>query len=90
VAHVPDLPNHNDETHGQDGVVPVMVGTALWAVAFFVLLPFRDRLEAAGTDWWLWVCVTGFLLGLPGIWYVRRRRAAYRQARRELQGSRPD
>jgi hypothetical protein len=67
-----------------DAVVPVTVGTALWAVAFLVLLAFRDRLAEADNSWWLAVCATGFALGLLGIWYVRRRREAYRRARRGL------
>jgi hypothetical protein len=67
-----------------DAVVPVTVGTALWAVAFLVLLAFRDRLAEADNSWWLAVCATGFALGLLGIWYVRRRREAYRRAGRGL------
>jgi ABC-type nickel/cobalt efflux system permease component RcnA len=63
-------------------VLPVTVGTVLWAVALVVLLPFRSRLRADGTDWWIWVCVTGVLLGLAGSWWVRRRRAAYRRTLR--------
>ena len=67
-----------------DAVVPVTVGTALWAVAFLVLLAFRDQLAEGGNSWWLAVCATGFALGLLGIWYVRRRREAYRRAGRNL------
>jgi hypothetical protein len=65
-----------------DAVVPVTVGTGLWALAFLVLLGFRDQLAEADNTWWLAVCATGFALGLLGIWYVRRRRAAYRRAGR--------
>ena len=67
-----------------DAVVPVTVGTALWAVAFLGLLVFRNQLADAGNSWWLAVCATGFALGLLGIWYVRRRRDAYRRAGRSL------
>ena len=67
-----------------DAVVPVTVGTVLWAVAFLVLLAFRGQLADAGRTWWLAVCATGFALGLLGIWYVRRRREAYRRAGRSL------
>ena len=63
-----------------DAVVPVTVGTVLWAIAFVVLLPFRSRLKANGTDWWLWVCAAGFVLGILGSLWVRRRRSAYRSA----------
>lgn len=62
-----------------DAVVPVTVGTVLWAVALVGLLPFRTRLKADDADWWIWVCATGVALGLLGSWWVRRRRAAYRR-----------
>jgi hypothetical protein len=57
-----------------DGVRTVAVGTALWALAFVLLLPFYDRLEESGRVWWLWTCVAGFGLGIIGWDYCRRRR----------------
>jgi hypothetical protein len=57
-----------------DGVRTVAVGTALWALAFVLLLPFYGRLEESGRVWWLWTCVAGFGLGLIGWDYCRRRR----------------
>lgn len=57
-----------------DGVRTVAVGTALWAVAFVLLLPFYGRLEESGRAWWLWTCVAGFGLGIIGWDYCRRRR----------------
>ena len=65
-------------------MVPFAIGgIALWAVAALVLLPFRDRLEAAGHGSWLAICVAGALWGLPGLATMvvhdrnrRRRRAA--------------
>ena len=56
-----------------DGVRTVMVGTALWAVAFVGLLPFYGRLADAGRTWWLWTCMAGFGLGLIGVEVCRRR-----------------
>jgi hypothetical protein len=58
-----------------DGVRTVAVGTALWLVAFVLLLPFYGRLEEAGRLFWLWTCVAGFGLGLIGWDHCRRRRA---------------
>jgi Mg2+ and Co2+ transporter CorA len=69
-----------------DGVLPVTVGTALWGVAFLVLLPLHGRLSDSGRGWWLWVCLAGFGLGLLGTWWVRRRREAYRRAGRSASG----
>ncbi|MFB4296453.1 DUF2530 domain-containing protein [Actinomadura sp. NTSP31] len=63
-----------------------LMGTAAWAVALVVLLiagtPSGDR-------WWLWVCVTGVVTGLFGVWYIprlqagRERQEAARAARRD-------
>jgi hypothetical protein len=74
---VEDEPAHDPEQ--ADAVLPVTVGTIAWAVALVVLLPFHSRLAAAGTGWWIWVCVTGVVLGLLGSAWVRRRRAVYRR-----------
>lgn len=57
-----------------DGVRTVQVGTALWGLAFLLLLPFSGSLEADGRLWWLWTCVAGFGLGLLGIDSCRRRK----------------
>ena len=59
-----------------DGVRTMQVGTALWAVALVLLLPFYGRLEDDGHLWWLWTCVAGFGLGLVGWDHCRRRRNA--------------
>ena len=62
----------------------VAAGTAVWFVAFLVLLPFRSRLEAAGQGWWPWTCLAGVGLGLLGLYYCRRRRdAILRDAQRD-------
>lgn len=57
-----------------DGVGAVLYGTIAWAIALVACLLLRDRLTADGNAWWTWVCVAGVLLGLPGLWFVRRRR----------------
>ncbi|GIJ30599.1 hypothetical protein Vqi01_57610 [Micromonospora qiuiae] len=59
-----------------------LAGMAAWAVVGLVLLLFRDRLAASGNENWLWICLAGFLWGLPGLAVMmrhdanRRRRAA--------------
>ena len=56
-----------------DGVRAVAVGTVVWAVALVVLALVGERGEV------LWVCAAGVGLGLLGLPYVLRRRAAYRR-----------
>jgi hypothetical protein len=64
-------------------MVPFAVaGLAIWAVAGLVLLVFfRGWLTAHGHRNWLWICLAGFLVGLPGLVVMirhdanRRRRA---------------
>ena len=64
-----------------DGVGAILVGTIAWAVGLVVCLLLRDRLAADGHAWWTWVCLAATLLGLPGLWFVRRRRAVYAAAK---------
>jgi len=37
-------------------------GMAVWLVALLATLPFRH-----GHEGWLWICVAGFLWGIPGL-----------------------
>lgn len=62
-------------------VAIVGTGTALWFVAFLVLLPFHSTLQAHGHGNWPWVCLSGGLLGLIGVWYCRARRDAILRSR---------
>ena len=59
------------------GVRTVMVGTALFVLAFLAMLPFTGELRDQGRLWWLWTCGAGVALGLFGIHYCRRRAAAH-------------
>ena len=64
-----------------DGVGAIATGTVLWLVPLIALVIFRNDLTANDSEWWVWVAATGAALGLPGLWYTRRRRAVYRRAR---------
>ncbi len=57
-----------------DGTRTVAVGSLLFLLAFFLLLPFYGELESNDKTWWLWTCLAGFGLGVIGWDYCRRRR----------------
>lgn len=52
----------------------VLVGTALWFVAFVVLLPFYGWLGRHDHRIWLWTCLAGWVLGLLGFSLMLRHR----------------
>lgn len=54
-------------------VAIVAVGTALFAVAFIVLIALHGPLQHDGRGHWPWVALSGFLLGLIGLLYCTRR-----------------
>ena len=54
----------------------VLVGMALWALAFVILVVFfRHDLHRHHATWWLWACGIGEVLGLYGLRFALRRRA---------------
>ncbi|MGO1972424.1 MAG: DUF2530 domain-containing protein [Propionibacteriaceae bacterium] len=61
-----------------DGLNVVGIGLVLFAAATGICLLLRDTLVARGDGWWLWVCVTGFGLGLLGLAYSAVRRSRRR------------
>lgn len=65
-----------------DGLNVVGIGLVLFAVAAGVCLLLHDTLVARGDGWWLWVCLTGFGLGLLGLGYCVRRRRQRRAGER--------
>jgi hypothetical protein len=65
-------------------VATVTGGTIVWFVLFLVQLPFYDWYDDHGHTWWLWTCAAGGLLGLYGIWYVRRRDVAMKRVEAAL------
>ena len=58
-----------------------MSGHNLLLIGLVICLLLRDRLTADGHAWWTWVCLAAALMGLPGLWFVRRRRAVYAAAK---------
>ena len=68
------------EKSDADGILPVVVGTALWAVALVVLVALRPRLEESGATWWIGAAAIGVVSGVLGLWFLssRKRRQAQR------------
>ncbi|GAB1644728.1 hypothetical protein KRMM14A1259_51510 [Krasilnikovia sp. MM14-A1259] len=58
-----------------------LAGMAAFAVAGLVLLLNRDWLQAHGHTDWLWICLAGFLLGIPGLLTMLRHDANRRRRR---------
>lgn len=60
----------------EDAILPVSLGTAVWAVLLVILVLQRDTLAANGTSWWLNVTIVGVVSGAAGIVFLvwRRRR----------------
>jgi hypothetical protein len=58
-----------------------LAGMAIWAVLGLVLLAFRGTLSDHGHTNWLWTCLAGVLLGLPGL-YLMIRHDRHRRTRR--------
>lgn len=59
----------------------VAVGTVAWAVGFVVLLALRVGTDLRIQTWWLQMCAAGMVLGLAGVRYCQRRRAAIERDR---------
>jgi O-antigen/teichoic acid export membrane protein len=62
-----------------DDVKVVIVGTTLWFLGLALALVFHGRLSDADHGDWVWTLLAGSLLGLVGLRYVVRRRAALRR-----------
>lgn len=82
-AGEPTTPHPEVEPLDEDGVGAVAMGTVAWCVALVVLLLLRDRLAESDAQWWIAVAATGAGLGLLGLLYTTRRRAAYRSSRKD-------
>lgn len=62
-----------------DGILPVAIGTAAWAVALVVLLLLRPRF-AEINELGIGVAAVGLLSGLLGLVFLRWRKRRHTQA----------
>lgn len=51
----------------------VLIGTVLYAIAFLIMLPFHTSLSNAGHPRWVWIALSGVVLGLMGLVITFRR-----------------
>jgi ABC-type nickel/cobalt efflux system permease component RcnA len=65
------------ERSDADGILPVAIGTAAWAIAFVVLLLMRSSLEEHGTTWWIGAAAVGLVSGLGGLLFLRWRKGRH-------------
>lgn len=63
-----------------DGVAASIVGTIVFFVAFVAMVPFRYNLDVTGRGYWVFVALSGTLIGVLLIAYTVRRRSVYRAA----------
>jgi hypothetical protein len=59
---------------------PVIAATIGWGIAVIVLAIQHHDMAARGGGWWLWVGVTGFGLGLWGLFLISMRHRGLRKA----------
>lgn len=59
---------------------PVIAADVLWLLGFLVLFSLRHHLAAQGRGWWVWVALSGFLLGLWGLSLMLLRVRSLRRA----------
>lgn len=70
------------EQSDSDAILPVSVGTVVWAVVLVGLLVARPTLDENGTTWWIGAAAVGVVSGAGGVIFLRwrRQRAARRAA----------
>ena len=70
-------PRHPDpEPMQTDDERVVLVGTVGWVLVLLVLVVLRVADQTEVRNWWLGMCGYGIALGLVGLQYIRRRKAA--------------
>lgn len=63
------------EQSDADGILPVTIGTVLWAVALVVLVVVRERLAESGATWWIGAAAVGVISGVLGLVFLRWRKS---------------
>jgi hypothetical protein len=61
-----------------DAILPVSIGTVVWALLLVGLLVAKPTLDANGTSWWIGAALVGLVSGLGGLVFLRWRRGRMR------------
>ena len=56
-----------------DAILPVAIGTVVWAVVLVGLVIAKPTLDANGTAWWIGAAAVGFASGAIGLLFLRWR-----------------
>jgi hypothetical protein len=56
-----------------NGITAVTLGTVAWVIALGILVFSRNWLDQTGRSHWIWISVSGIILGLLGYRYSTRR-----------------
>jgi len=74
-------PTSRIERADEDAILPVAIGTVVWAVLLVILAIKQDALTANDTSWWLNVALIGVISGAGGtVFLIWRRRRLDRRA----------
>jgi hypothetical protein len=68
------------EQSDTDAILPVSIGTVVWALLLIGLLVMRSTLDENGTTWWIGAAAVGVVSGVGGVLFLRWRKG--RAARR--------
>ena len=66
------------EDSDADAILPVSIGTGVWAAVLVTLLVARATLAANGATWWITSAAVGLVSGLGGLVFLtwRKRRSS--------------
>jgi hypothetical protein len=83
-------PKHEAPEPLEGPIVPTIIGgTILWFVLFLVQLPFYGWFDDRGHAWWVWTCLAGTVLGLYGVYFVKKRDTAIKRAAAAAEDTEP-
>ena len=62
------------EQSDTDAILPVSIGTIVWALLLIGLLAMRSTLDENGTTWWIGAAAVGVVSGVGGVLFLRWRK----------------